>query len=250
MISGLGTCERNVLARVGGACPPSRIFRAAANRLAEGVEPARRNRAGNRAPPRTRPPAPGDRRRLRASTAFVGAARHAARPAAKCSSSSVALLRIGEQPRGELLVLEQRRQVGQLLGPHHQHPRRLLLHELRDLEQAHPQQRIEQDRQHHDHEQRPPIAQLIADLAGENQFDVGQVHGLGVECRKRLRGAARRAAKSTGRTALPGRARDAGRAVPPASLRPGCWPRCRMAIRSQSFSASRMMCVEKRMHLP
>ena len=43
---------------------------------------------------------------------------------------------------------------------------------LRDLEEAHPQQRIEQQRQHEDHEQRPPIAQLVADLAEQDQPDV------------------------------------------------------------------------------
>ncbi len=69
----------------------------------------------------------------------------------------------------------------QVPGAHHQHPRRLLLHELRDLQQAHPQQRIEQDRQHRNHEQRPPIAELIADFAGQDQFDVGEGHGLGAK---------------------------------------------------------------------
>ena len=49
--------------------------------------------------------------------------------------------------------------------------------ELRHLEHAHAQQRVEQQRQHGDHEQRAPIEELIAYLAAEDESDVGPVHG-------------------------------------------------------------------------
>ncbi len=66
--------------------------------------------------------------------------------------------------------------VGQFFGADDEHLRRMLADELHDLEHARAEQRIEQERQHGDHEQRPTVAQLVAHLALEDQLDVGPVH--------------------------------------------------------------------------
>ena len=70
-----------------------------------------------------------------------------------------------EPLRSEMIVVDQRRQAGHVGPAHDQHPAGMLLHELRDLHEAHAQQRVEQQRQHRDHEQRAPIAQLVANFA-------------------------------------------------------------------------------------
>ena len=72
-----------------------------------------------------------------------------------------------------MIVVHQRRQTRHVGPADDQNPAGVLVHELRDLDEAHPQQRIKQDRQHRDHEQRAPIAQLIAHFAKQNQLDVG-----------------------------------------------------------------------------
>ena len=83
---------------------------------------------------------------------------------------------IAEQPHGELPVLKQGGLRGQAAGPHHQHSRGLLLHELRNLQHADAQERIEQDRHDGDHEERPPIAHLVANFPPQNQLDVAESH--------------------------------------------------------------------------
>ena len=163
-------------------------------------------------------------RRGRSSRCCGSAARspRAARRAANVTSSSRAFSGSLNSAAAKLVVLEQRRQVAEVPAADDQHLRRLLLHELRDLQEAHAQQRIEQDRQHEDHEQRAPVAQLVADLAGEDQFDVADSSCLR-SCRGRHRVRRMRFVvlrKSIGRTTPPGRARGACRGAPPASLRP------------------------------
>ena len=126
----------------------------------------------------------------------------------------------------------------QVLRPDHQDSRRLFLHELGDLEHAHPQQRIEQNRKDRDHEQRAPVAQLIANFLHEYPLDVGKAHGAGVKSlqqnewqrgqshfrrdRKSATSRLRRVAKSTGRIVLRDRSARAARGFPPAFPRPGC----------------------------
>src|SRR4051812_28428558 len=88
-------------------------------------------------------------------------------------------LRVARQLRRELIAVEQLGQIFiplQVLAPDHQHLGLTLSHELRKLKHAHPQQRIEQQRQHGDHEQRTPIAQLVANLASVNQSYVAPIH--------------------------------------------------------------------------
>ncbi len=94
----------------------------------------------------------------------------------KLQLDEICLVGFGEQSIGEVSAVEQRRHVAKRRGADNQHPRRPLLHELCDLKHAHPQERIEQNRQHGDHEQRPPVAQLVAYLAGKDQLDVRESH--------------------------------------------------------------------------
>ena len=81
-----------------------------------------------------------------------------------------------KQAGRKLVVVHQRRQAVRRRQAEDQDLRRSLAHELRHLQKAHAQQRVEHQRQHRDHEQRPPIAQLIANLALEDQLDLGPVH--------------------------------------------------------------------------
>src|SRR3954471_4340446 len=66
----------------------------------------------------------------------------------------------------------------QLVGSDHNDLRFTLSEKLRQLENAHAQERIQEQWQHRDHEQRPPIAKLIANLAGVDQTYVAPRHGL------------------------------------------------------------------------
>ena len=94
---------------------------------------------------------------------------------------AIDLIQVIEQIGRKLPVLKQPRRVrtlSQWLAAHHQHLRLALAQELRKLEHAHPEQRVQQQRQHRDHEQRTPIAQLIANLAAVNQSYVAPRHGV------------------------------------------------------------------------
>ncbi len=104
----------------------------------------RRNRAGSTMPPRTPPTAPAHRLGPRVGRLAWRCER--SRPAEpNCNSSSLALSAIV----GKLSPFSNKggtlRPV-RFVGPDHQDSRRPLLHELGNLEQAHPQQRIEQHR--------------------------------------------------------------------------------------------------------
>ena len=132
----------------------------------------------------------------------------------------------------------------QVLGPHHHDRPRLLLDGRADLDDAEAQDRVEQDRQDEDHEQRAPVADLVADLAAEDHEHVRPAHGsVSSRCRRArsMNGRdyrpspARPAAAATGepairrarpgrRIALPGRAGQTAPAAPRARPRPGAAP--------------------------
>ena len=59
--------------------------------------------------------------------------------------------------------------AGGVRAAHDEHLGRLFAVKLPQLDESQPQQRIEQHGQYEDHEQRAPVAQLIADLALENE---------------------------------------------------------------------------------
>src|SRR3954465_1506568 len=64
----------------------------------------------------------------------------------------------------------------QLVGSPPGHPRFTLSEKLRQLENAHTQEWVQEQRQYRDHEQRPPIAKLIANLAGVDQTYIAPTH--------------------------------------------------------------------------
>src|SRR5688572_12413126 len=130
----------------------------------------------------------------------------------------------------------------------------MILAELLNLEDDHPQQRIEQQRQHGDRKERAAIPELVFQLAKENQFDVGPGQGEGSGFRVQesdrmindqvpmtneavnplvigawslviqfmLLHVALHAARSIEKTIPPGLVRRAAAAAPPAFLRTGC----------------------------
>src|SRR6185312_8420142 len=142
------------------------------------------------------------------------------------------------------------RRLGQPLGPDHLHPRGVFADELQNLEHAHAQQGIKQQRQHGDHEQRAAIAELIAHFAVQHQLDVGPSHrsspvAAAVRACSRSSCCEMSWKNSSSKSRWSWRSRNSSR-PPSARIR----PRWTIASRSQSFSASRMMCVENSTHLP
>ena len=170
MISGTGHFQAS-------SCPASSLAGRRGSRPGGGWPRGRRragwrSRAENRAPPRTGPTCTWRSASVRASRSCD--LPPAARPAQRSTSSSRALLSDRRTDRRQNCSFSN--SGGKSLrfsAPTTSTRVGCSCMNWRDLQQAHPQQRIEQDRQHRDHEQRPPIAQLIADFAGENQFDVG-----------------------------------------------------------------------------
>ncbi len=83
---------------------------------------------------------------------------------------------VGKQFGRESIVFYQRRQFRIVGRADDAHSNRVLAHEWQNLEETHAQQRIQQQRQDGDHEQRAPIAQLIANLTSQDEFDLRPVH--------------------------------------------------------------------------
>ena len=85
-------------------------------------------------------------------------------------------VRICEQMGRKLRILEQMWWIGHVVWANHRHVHRSPTTELHHLREADSHERVEQDGQHEDHEQRAAIAQLVADLSAKNQPDVGEIH--------------------------------------------------------------------------
>src|SRR5262249_11835734 len=154
---------------------------------------------------------------------------------------SRALFRI-EPVRCEPCAVDELRRREILFPQEHDGPR-LFGEDRRQLHGANAERRIEQQRHHDDHEPRPAVAQLIADLALKNEPDVSPLHH---EVSAVLGSEREINSKNSSSMSVSWCCSASSRMVPAARI----FPRWIMAIRSQSFSTSRMMCVEKMMHFP
>jgi hypothetical protein len=79
---------------------------------------------------------------------------------------------VGDKP-----VSVQQRRIRQVVGAEHHHGARLLREGDRHGHHRDAEHRVQQQRQHGDHKQRPPVAELVAHFSQKDELDVAPVHG-------------------------------------------------------------------------